>query len=277
MGTSAPPMSLITGKTLRCAALVAGVLVAGAGACRLPEGSSTPLLRADDPGHTPFEVLLWHAGRPPQPGLSAARVAEIEAERGRALASLRADLGRAGEARLEAWLADEDTPDELWCTAARAAAALECYDLAPLLGAALEPPASPHRTVVARDGLHALYGRWFRSPAELEPYLASVRAGAGTRLLLESNRWEEARSRERLFSELAHEPKSAVAWLADPDPEVRSGAAHVLAQVFRQQDADAERTLEALVAHLEGEYDPRAFHEGLQACLEPVERADVDQ
>ena len=270
-------MSPSSGRPLRHAALVLGLFVAGGGACRMPERVTARSLQAEEHPPEAFDVLVWRAGRLAQPGLSAARLVEVEAERTRAVARLRTGLGQAEVAQLEGWLASEDTPDELWCVAARAAAALERYELAPLLGVALEPPASPHRAVVARAGLHALYGRWFRRPLELEPYLASVQAGAGTRLLLEASRWEEARSRERLLAELAHQPSGAMAWLADPDPEVRSGAARVLAQVFRHEDGDSNGTLEVLVTHLEGEYDPRAFHDGLLACLEPIERVPVEQ
>ncbi len=270
-------MSLTSGTPPRLAVL-AGALLAVALACRAPDGNAQRAGWSEEEARAePFQVRLWRAGRLLQPGLSAARLAELESERESALASLRAELGPGGVERLASWLADPETPDELWCVAARAAAALECYELAPLVGAALESPASAQRTVVARAGLHALYGRWFVRAAELEPYLASVRAGAGTRLLLEASRWEEQRSRERLLAELAHQPRSAAAWLADPDPEVRSGAARVLAQVFRREDADSQGALEILVAHLEGEHEPRAFHEGLQACLEPIERAAVDE
>lgn len=268
-------MSLKSGMPL-LAVFACGALV-GVLACRMPVGSALSSRGAEESRGEPFQLRLWRAGRPLQPGLSAARLAEVEAERDSAVASLREELGRSGIERLADTLADAETPDEPWCVAARVAAALERYELAPLLGAALEPPASPHRTVVARAGLHALYGHWFVHASELEPYLASVKAGEGTRLLLEASRWEERRSRERLLTELAHQPRSAAAWLADPDPEVRSGAARVLAQVFRRQDSDALGALEILVAHLEGEHEPRAFHEGLQACLEPLERAEVDQ
>lgn len=270
-------MSLAAGKPLQRAALVPGLLVVLAGACRAPAPGGARPLRAEEASSEALEIQVWRAGRLVPPGISAARELELVGARERARARLEAGLGRSGEMRLAAWLADENTPEELWCAAVRAAAALERYSLAPLLAQALEPSAGAHRNVVARAALHELFGRWFRRAEEVDPYLACVHAGAGTRLLLESCRWEETRSRERLLAELAHEPSSAVAWLADPDPKVRSGAARVLAQVFRQQAGDSAGTLGVLVAQLEGEFEPSAFHDGLQACLEPLERAAADE
>jgi hypothetical protein len=223
-----------------------------------------------------LEVRLWRAGRDIPPGLSAARVAELEAERLRAMERLQRGPGRSDEARLRACLAEAGTPPELWCAAARVAAALGRYDLAPLLTSALEPSADARKTVGARAALHALYGCWFQGSAEVTPYLTAVTGGAGTRLLLETSRAEQARSRERLLSELVHRPMSAAAWLADPDPEVRSGAARVLALVFAREGEDQGRALEALTTHLEREHEPRAFHEGLVACIAPLERLGVE-
>lgn len=274
-------MSFAPGKPLQRAAWGSGLILVLASACRAPAAlGARPVLAGESAvadSSEPLEVRVWRAGRLVPPGISAARELELASARALAQARLEPDLGRSGEARLAAWLGDLETPDELWGAAARAAAALERYALAPLLAEALEPTAGAHKNVVARSALHELYGRWFRRVDEVEPYLECVRAGAGTRLLLESCRWEEARSRERLLAELAHEPSSAAAWLADPDPRVRSGAARVLAQVFRQQSGDSAGTLGTLVTHLEGEFEPSAFHDGLEACLEPLERAAADE
>src|SRR5262249_18837893 len=74
-----------------------------------------------------------------------------------------------------------------------------------------------------------------------------------------------------------HEPSAAAAWLSDPDPGVRSGAARVLGQGLARSGADTDATLELLVSHLEGEHEPEAFHEGLEACLPALERAAAAQ
>lgn len=259
----------------RSVALLAWALLLPAAGCALPRSADThPVAEARAP--EPFEVRLWRAGRAVHPGLSAARAAELEGERARAVLELDGALTRADEARLESLLTSAATPDELWCAAASVVAALRRYDLAPVLASALDPSASAGRAVAARASLHELYGRWFRQPSELDPFLGSVTGGEGTRLLLESNRREEERSRERLFSELAHDPTRATTWLEDPDPAVRCGAARTLARVFTREGESSLATLEALVAHLEGEHEPRAFHEGLQACYAPLERAGVD-
>lgn len=257
-------------------ALWIGLTVAWSGACtasRAAGAGPVPVKWETEP----LEARLWRAGRPIPPGLSATRLAELESERATAVARLADGLTRGEEARLAGWLASEETPEELWCAAAQACAALERYDLAPHFAEALEPSASARRTVAARAALHVLYGRWFQRPAELAPYLACVEAGAGTRLLLEANRSEEARSRERLLAVLAQRPTDAAGWLGDPDPMVRSGAARILAHVFTREGEDRGGTQEVLIAHLENEHEARAFHEALQACLPPLESAAVDQ
>ncbi len=235
------------------------------------------------PGSSPagesFEVLLWRAGRPIPPGVPAGREAEIASDSALALQELEGALLSArsrAAPRLRAILEGDGTTDELWCCAAHVAAALERYELAPLLGAALDPLARTRRSLAASEALHALYGRWFADESELDPYLRDIDAGEDTRLLLRSLQWEEARSRERLLAELSHAPSSAAAWLGDPDPLVRSGAARCLGEVFARANEDPSGTLDLLLSHLEREQDPRAFHEALLAALQPLEQADPD-
>jgi len=261
----------------RLAALAVSVLVPWIGACgalRVAGAGSPP---AEPWAEESLEARLWRAGREIPPGLSAARVAELESDRAGAVAGLARGWKRSDETRLAALLENPETPDELWCAAAQASAALERYDLAAHFAAALEPSASARRMVAARTALHVLYGRWFQRPSELGPYLGNVAAGPGTRLLLEGGRQEEERSRARLLAELTHRPTNAAAWLADLDPEVRSGAARALAQVFTHEGEDQSGILEVLIAHLEGEHEAQAFHEGIQACIAPLERAGPDQ
>lgn len=272
-----PPMVASARMRARFAWLAAAVLVPWVGACTLPRAAGARSVSGGPWTEESFEARLWRAGRPIPPGLSAARVAELEAGRADAVTRLALDLTRAEEARLADWLASAETSDEVWCSAARACAALERYDLAPFLAAALGPSASAPRTVAARAALHHLYGRWFQRPSEVVPYQGSVQRGAGTRLLLDANEREQVRSCERLLAELAHRPPDAAAWLADPDPAVRSGAARILALVFTHEGEDYSGTLEVLIGHLEGEYEPHAFHEALQACIAPLERVGADQ
>lgn len=267
---STPPG--IAWGSARAGLVGACLLLATVGCGALPPASApAEVVRASEP----FEVRLWRAGRVISPALPAARRTELEAERARALAELGAELQRAEEARLVARLRAQDTPDELWAAAARVLAELERYDLARELVPALAPSAPPARSVAARSALHRLYGHWFAQPDEVEPYLASVRAGEGTRLLRESAAREEERSRTRLFEALAHDPRAAASWLGDPDPRVRSGAARLVAREFTRADGAGEARLIELLARLEHEHEAEAFHEELAALLAPLERADA--
>jgi hypothetical protein len=249
--------------------LALGVLAA----CASVRGA--PARLAEGTNEESLEIRVWRAGRRIPPGISAARSVELEAERERAAERLTQELEAADAARIEAWLAAHDTDDELWCAAAATAAELGRYAWAVWLGEALDS-AQPNRSTAARSALHALFGRWFQGRAELEPYLQAIEPSRGTRLFLGALEDEEQRSRERLFAELERHPPSAAGWLADPDPEVRCGAARILARVFAQEGQDQTGTLSVLVTHLESELDPEAFHGALEAVSVPFERLNVD-
>jgi len=256
------------------AELVLGLVLAGLAGCASAPSQPSDATAVEAADDAPFEVRLWRAGRAHSPALPGPRRAELEQERARALADLGAPLSRSEEARLLAWLRSADTPDELWSAAAYVLGELEYYDLAGELVPALAPSASPARGVAARAALHRLYGRWFLQSEQVEPYLASVRAGEGTRLMRASTAREEERSRARLFEALEHDPRTAVSWLSDPDPKVRSGAARIVAREFTRPDGAGEALLTELLARLEHEHEPTAFHEELAALLAPLERAD---
>ena len=227
------------------------------------------------PAEESLEVVIWRAGRAELAGLAGGREQELEEQRSRALTELARLLRTTrAERRFAQVLASEDVEDELWCAAARAAASLERYGDARALADALESSRSARRRAVARESLHELYGRWFSETDEVQPFLDEVRAGPGTRLLVETSAWEESRSRQRLFEDLAHEPASAAAWLEDPDPEVRSGAARTLGEMFGREDSDPVAMLDLFLLHLERELDPGAFHEALAATMRPLERAE---
>jgi hypothetical protein len=202
-------------------------------------------------------------------------VAELEAERRVAAADLARDFGPRELEHIAGLLQDEETSPSLWSATANCVAAAGVYELAPLLARALDPSTPGRRRTPARSALHELFGRWFRSSQEVAPYLTAIEAGAGTRLLVAALLAEEERKRAYLFSALEARPGTATSWLEDPDPRIRSGVAGILARRLAVEGPEAG-ALVTLIAHLEGEEDPRAFHETLGACLEVLERLEVD-
>lgn len=259
--------------------VLGALLVGGLCACRLASSSSALVGSRVQQGRIApaesLELRVWRAGRTIPAGLSATRAAELEAARAQAAGQLGRTLVPGDLERLAGWLEGETTPLERWGAAARCVVVLEAFELAPLVARALEPGAPAGRAAFSRSALHALFGRWFQGSAEVAPFLEAVGPGAGTRLLVEAMLVEEARSRARLFTELDLRPASAAAWLSDPDPEVRSGAARILARSLARDEAEPG-ALMGLIAHLEVEEDSRAFHEALLACVVPLERMDID-
>jgi hypothetical protein len=242
-------------------------------ACQAPAPAPTAVVAGPLPvSAESFEIQVWRAGRTIPPCIPAARRAELEEARAAAMEALMQRPFQ--ESALGALLRQAQGADELWAAAARVAGRLGLYGLAEPIAAELAAGAPPTRMAAARQALHALYGRWFRTADELEPFRRAVRGGEGTRLLLESQAWEEGRSRERLLAQLAHDPVGAVAWLDDPDPRVRAGAARLLAGLFTSGAPESGTALDALIAHLELEPDARAFHDGLDAAIVPLERAE---
>lgn len=254
-------------RIVRTCALVLSIGLA----CRAP-GPTDVVARALPVSAESFEIQVWRAGRTIPPCVPAARRAELDLARSAAMDALAQRPFQ--ESTLGAILRGPETSDELWAAAARAAGKLGIYALVDPIAAELEPGAPPPRVAAARSALHDLYGRWFETTEALAPFRRAVKGGEGTRLLLESQAWEEARSRERLLADLAHDPAGAVAWLGDPDPKVRAGAARLLGGLFARAAPESGTALEALVAHLELELDARAFHDGLEAAVVPLERAE---
>jgi hypothetical protein len=229
---------------------------------------------------------LWLAGRPRLAGLPAARVAERDAEKERALARLRDELSPEGTASRQ-WndhvVAVLRRPagerDALWCAAARAAGRLGRYDLAPLIAGAWASAGDALRTEAARESLHDLYGRWFADLEEARPFLEGVGPGPATELLVSEALEGERAARDHLFSLLEHEPGDAVQSLADPDPQVRAGAARVLGAALTSSRVERAPTVAAIFERLDLEADARAYDAlvgALAALLESESPADPD-
>ncbi len=238
-----------------------------------------------------FERVLWRAGRPWVAGLPAVRASERQAGTTRALDALRERLEGAPHwrARCEQILADADASnDELWCALARASGRMLSFEWAPAIAHALPQTAAsgdgeaeraatnPRRAQAARDALHDLFGRWFRTRTELEPFLADVVPTPGALLLLHEGRRLEGVARERLFALLRHEPLTAIDWIADPDPVVRAGAAAIVGDALARPEADRARLVARLFERLDLEIDARAHAALLGALVVPLQSETPD-
>ena len=230
--------------------------------------------------------LLWRAGSGSIAGLSAARRGERAAERESAVAELRellgADSARAGVLMEELeFLLSDPSRTTAWCVAARVVGAARIYSLAQHLSSALDPDSSPECRAAARSALRGLYGRWFASPEDLQPFLREVQPGPGTELLVDSAltadnlavekelaRLELLRQDpERLLEESGQLKPGRLAelerLLTADDPRYRRGAARLMAQVARQtRDTDVGAQLwQKLAQRVGSEIEPEVFGE----------------
>ena len=239
-----------------------------------PPIAEPPRLRPD------AHLLLWRAGRGQLVGLPGARTTEREAERTAAMAELSAEIGGSFPiaalwmGHLAGLLASPETDDELWCAAARVVGELRRYEHAPLVAAGLDGGLRPRRHAAAVRALHGLYGRWFRTGQEAEPFMASVAAGEGTRLLLEETFAREREANTHLLRTLGHEPSEAPQWLESPDPAVRAGAARIVAnEAVAAEILTPAAALDVLLPRLEIERDVLAYEATMEAVLGLVENA----
>jgi len=246
--------------------------------------------RARDPAQpdvVEIDRLVRLAGRAPLFGLPAVRARTREEESQRALERLGEELRRrtADEAWTERLVRIVDGPpgrrDDLWCAAVRALGRLGRYEFVPAFVRAIEAEEGAKATgtstslalrgEAARQALHDLYGRWFRSAAEVAPFARVVLPSEATELLLSESLRVEETARARLEALLAHEPERAPDWLADPDPLVRAAAARVLGDSMVGARPARDGVFEALLARVPLEPDPRAHQAVVEALSRPLE------
>ena len=209
---------------------------------------------------------LWLAGRAPLPGLSASQAARRQAETEEALEAVRSDLGR-WQASLEEGLRAEG--DAAWCAAARTVGALELRAFASRLADGLAPGVSERRRHAARAALHQLFAVWLDGPGDVEPFLEGE--PSATAAFVERLRVQEERATARALELLALDGSRALELLDDEPPRVRERAAARIARAVTSGELERTRGFDALVARLDLEGDPQAFHALLDAVLLPLE------
>ena len=251
--------------------------------------SAGPALEDPAQAELPADVdrVVWRAGRDVLAGVPAARAAEREREREEALGVLGLWCERAS-ARREPWLAHLRAllgrtagAEGLYCAAVRVVGALELYEVAPRIAEELADERPSRRRAAAAAALHRLYGRWFATRAEAEPFLRDVHGGAATRLLVRAALADEEVARARLFDWLRFEPLRALPYLSHADPRVREGAARIVLQGIAQPDADGRArdprpVVDALFRMLESEFDARAYDAALEALIAHVQSAPFE-
>ena len=230
--------------------------------------------------------VLWRSGRLLLAGLPAVRSTQRAAQSERAQARLRAaledpgPLGKHWQAEITSILQQPYTgQDEIWSASARAMGRLGHRELAALIGHGLDARSFPGRVEAAREALHALFGVWFRSEAEFEPYLSAYAVGGDQKLLLQRALENERIARERLLKLFDLQPNLAIEWMDAIDPLVRIAAAGSLGSFLRASaltDAEREELLASLFARLELERDPRAYHALVSALSHLTETQAFD-
>ncbi|MEO0651882.1 MAG: hypothetical protein AAFZ65_14495, partial [Planctomycetota bacterium] len=231
--------------------------------------SLTPSIEAPaptSPAERDFRARILAAAQPPQ-GLTAARLEERRAERTTRVVELRADLaGPRGAQQLAwwgAWLDEPACSTDPWLAAADLLDELEPRGLVERLGRALDEGPESVRRAGARRALHAHFGLWFETVADLEPFTPEV--SPATRALY----------RERLLAlERDAASQRALGWstlgeaalaLSDPSPDLRAAAALRMAEVLRSgATAGAEAWVEPVLEALRAEADSIALHAELE-------------
>lgn len=239
--------------------------------------SSSAALVVDD---ARWQAMLLVAGSPPPPdlpaGLVAARSERSASALGLVAETLESEEAEAFLATLQALFLDEETPDLLWCAAARASAALKLEAVAPVFAVNLESM-RPARRVAAADALHQMRGAWFESSAQA---LGQLSAGsAPTVEHLANLEAATARVREYAAELYALDSVRATAALSDADPQLRVLAARALSQAFASsapdEAFDPARARAALLKQLQVEEHPLPLFALVSAFIEQLGSTDI--
>ena len=197
-------------------------------------GAATPSTAAIDvPVDAVARELLAAVGRPVPPGLTAQRASVLRGARDAALEALRRRPREEMVALLQEQLTDPAVSHERWRRAVWVVGELGLVELAVQLGQPLaHSPDSVHSALVGR-ALFELYGTWFESYEQLEPFANAGRCFAGRDLLV-----AQEHERTELLNRLWRlDPSAMLEGLADRSPIVRANAARQLVEATRVGDA----------------------------------------
>lgn len=243
------------------------------------EASTAPLSAeraADSDEH------VRRVGTPVPPGLTATRTKDRRTARAAALDQLAQEWqGLDGPDLiqvLDSLLLDDGTSDETWSAAAAMTGDLRITRLAPRLAAALDiDPVNDNsrRVAAARRALHALYGVWFTSSAEVLPLATLVEGPA-----LTTYRNQLLALEERLLTQLArlwvYQPDAGVLALVDRSPRVRVAAARSVGVSVSSGTIDAAAAADALLAAADVEIDSDALCAQLEALAPLLQVRSAD-
>ena len=273
----------------RCSAVLIFALTLSLQACVSPSpseaqasesGEREASLAALAVDNARWQAMWLVAGSQPPPDLPAALVA-ARMERAASALAMVAELLEGTEAESfraaqHALFLNEETPDLLWCAAARASAALKLDEVAPLFAANLES-SRPARRVASAEALYQLRGIWFESSAEaMEQLTASPPPSLEH---LQNLELTKARLREYATDLYALDKARAARALSEPDPMLRVLAAGALSQVFAVSDSeegfDPERARAALLQRLEVEDHPEPLFAIVSALVEQLGPTEI--
>ena len=235
--------------------------------------SASELCEANDPDA--LDALILRAGSHVPPGLPQAVKERRDAMREEALALVAESAGDSSRPIRRAWLDRLETllirhaGDPRWPAAARTAAALQRYELAPVIATGLDSLRALRDRGAARAALFSLHRRWYEQPADFQAFWSRAEGKAKEDLFLDPlvrSQKESAGLRERL---LELQPESeGMALLADPDPAWRVRAARALRRGVGEGRVSVDESIDALLDALHGESDAHALRAKLEALLQ---------
>ena len=231
----------------------------------------------------PLDALILRAGSHVPPGLPRAVQERREAMRAEALALVAEAVQGSARPIRRAWIDRLETlliqhaGDPRWPAAARTAAALQRYELAPVIAAGLDPLRPLRDRGAARAALFDLHRRWYEAPADFEAFWSRAEGKGREELFLDPlvrSQEESAGLRERLLE--LQPQREGTALLDHPDPVWRARAARALRRGVGEGRVSVDECIDALLAALDDESDAHALRAKLEALLQLLSSSPAD-